>query len=352
MKIKMSGPDSYYTPSSLADKLVNYILPTQIASAVDFCVGDGNLLKAVTKRYINAELYGTDISDDTLKKLSKDCPSWHLGECDFKSDESVDKIAFLKEKLFDLIVLNPPFTCKGSIVEHIVFEEKEYCVSTAMFFLMRALKYLSSNGGLYAILPISCVYSIKDRKAWNYLREHYNACILEEPNKVSFTSKCAPNIALVYVGHYRVNGIEKANTFDFSSLMVTSIVRGCVRMQNLQYSRSKNAVPLIHTTNLRKRKLIGLEYILAGHNVLVDGNGVVIPRVCNPSPDKIVLLEGNTTYALSDCVIVIRTKNKVDAERIQNSIIDNWDDFVLVYKGTGAQYTTLERLKTIFGLTK
>ena len=347
----MSGPDSYYTPSSLADKLVNYILPTQIARAVDFCVGDGNLLKAVTKRYVNAELYGTDISDDALKKLSNDCPNWHLGQCDFKMDESVENVPFLKKALFDLIVLNPPFTCKGSVVEKLVFDGEEYRVSTAMFFLMRALKYMTPNGGLYAILPISCVYSIKDRKAWNYLKEHYNACILEESNKVSFTSKCAPNIALVYAGHYRVNGIEKANTFDFSSLTVTSIVRGCVRMQNLQYSKSKNAVPLIHTTNLRKRKLIGLEYILAGHNVLVDGNGVVIPRVCNPSPDKIVLLEGNTTYALSDCVIVIRTKNKVDAKRIQNSIIENWGDFVSVYKGTGAQYTTIERLKTLFGKT-
>ena len=347
----MSGPDSYYTPSSLADKLVNYILPTQISRAVDFCVGDGNLLKAVIKRYVNAELYGTDISDDALKKLSGDCPNWHLSQCDFKMDESVENVSFLKKGLFDLIVLNPPFTCKGSVVENLVFEGEEYSVSTAMFFLMRALKYMAPNGGLYAILPISCVYSIKDRKAWTYLKEHYNACILEESNKVSFTSKCAPNIALVYVGHYRVNGIEKASTFDFSSLMVTSIVRGCVRMQNLQYSRSENAVPLIHTTNLRKRKLIGLEYILTGHKVLVDGNGVVIPRVCNPSPDKIVLLEGNTTYALSDCVIVIRTKNKVDAKRIQNSIIDNWSDFVSVYKGTGAQYTTLERLKTLFGKT-
>ena len=111
MKIKMSGPDSYYTPSSLADKLVNYILPTQISRAVDFCVGDGNLLKAVIKRYVNAELYGTDISDDALKKLSGDCPNWLLSQCDFKMDESVENVSFLKKGLFDLIVLNPPFTC-------------------------------------------------------------------------------------------------------------------------------------------------------------------------------------------------------------------------------------------------
>lgn len=347
----MSGLDSYYTPSSLADKLINFIKPPKIIHAVDFCVGDGNLLKAVAKRYENAILYGTDISEDALRKLSCDCPDWQLGQCDFKIDESVNNVPFVKEGLFDLIVLNPPFTCKGSIVEYIVFEGETYRVSTAMLFLMRALKYMAPSGGLYAILPISCVYSIKDRKAWEYLKKHYNACVLEEPNKVSFTSKCAPNIVLVYVGNYKVKGIEQVATSDFSSLMVSSIIRGCVRMQNLQLSNSKDAVPLIHTTNLRKGELVGLVNILPGHNVLVKGNGVVIPRVCNPSPDKVVLLDENKTYALSDCIIVIRTENIVNARKIQNSIINHWNDFVSVYKGTGAQYTTLERIKTLFGIT-
>ena len=347
----MSGPDSYYTPSSLADKLISFINASKINRAVDFCVGDGKLLKAVAKRYDNAKLYGTDISDEALKKLSSDCPNWQLGQCDFKMDESVDNVQFLKEDLFDLIVLNPPFTCKGSIVESIVFEGETYRVSTAMLFLMRALKYMAPNGGLYAILPISCVYSIKDRKAWYYLKERYNACILDEFNKFSFTSRCAPNIVLVYVGNYKVRGIEQVATFDFSSLMVSSVIRGCVRMQNLQLSKSKDAIPLIHTTNLRKGRLVGLVNILPGRNVLVKGNGVVIPRVCNPSPDKIVLLDETKTYALSDCVIVIKTENIVNARKIQNCIIDHWSDFVLVYKGTGAQYTTIERLKTLFGIT-
>ena len=66
----MSELDSYYTPPSLADKLVSFITSSDISCAVDFCVGDGDLLKAVAKRYSNAELYGTDISDDALNKLS------------------------------------------------------------------------------------------------------------------------------------------------------------------------------------------------------------------------------------------------------------------------------------------
>ncbi|MCH5263720.1 MAG: methyltransferase [Lachnospiraceae bacterium] len=347
----MSGPDSYYTPPLLADKLVSFIPSSHISRAVDFCVGDGALLKAVAKRYGDAELYGTDISDDALTKLSNDCPNWHLEKCDFRQDDSIDRIPFLIKRKFDLIVLNPPFTCKGSVVEDITFEGIKYRVSTAMLFLMRALKYLASNGGLYAILPISCVYSVKDREAWSYLKAHHNACILEESNKVSFTGKCAPNIVLVYVGHYKVNGIEKSDAFDFSSFPVTSILRGCVRMQNPKYSKSKDAVPLIHTTNLQKGELVKLKRIVAGQNILVNGSGVVIPRVCNPTPNKVALLDEKTVYALSDCIIVLRTPTRIDAERLRDRIIEHWCDFVMVYKGTGAQYTTLERLKTLFGMS-
>ena len=51
----MLGLDSYYTPPSLAEKLISFVVPSRISRAVDFCVGDGDLLKAVSKRYENVE---------------------------------------------------------------------------------------------------------------------------------------------------------------------------------------------------------------------------------------------------------------------------------------------------------
>ena len=47
----MSGPDSFYTPSLLADKLISLIATKQVRRAIDFCVGDGDLLKAVARGY-------------------------------------------------------------------------------------------------------------------------------------------------------------------------------------------------------------------------------------------------------------------------------------------------------------
>lgn len=345
----MSGPDSFYTPTPLADKLIGYVAQIQVRSAIDFCVGDGELVKAVKKRFEKAVLYGTDISEEALAKLKGECPEIVLGECDFRDDESVDNVHFLHDKTFDLIVLNPPFTCKGSVVEHLILGEEKFKVSTAMLFLMKALRYLSEDGGLYAILPISCVYSEKDKKAWEYLQKHYNACVLEEPTRVYFSKKCSPSIALVYVGRYKVSVPETAARADFSTLPVTSVVRGCVRMQNPAYSNKKSALPLIHTTNIQKGKLVGLKKIEPGMQMKVDGYGVVIPRVCNPNPDKVAQLDGEKTYMLSDCVIVLRTATMEDAKQVRDHILVNWTEFTTIYKGTGAQYTTLARTKSLFG---
>lgn len=32
------------------------------------------------------------------------------------------------------------------------------------------ITFLSDNGGLYAIMPISIIYSEKDKQAWDYLK--------------------------------------------------------------------------------------------------------------------------------------------------------------------------------------
>ena len=344
----MSTLDSFYTPTILAQRLVNYITVTNVSKAIDFCIGDGDLLRAVIERYNNVQIYGTDVDNDAIQKLSVEFPNWSLHKCDFKNDESVNQVPFLEKSEFDLIMLNPPFTCKGSVVESIIFKNNFFKVSTAMYFLLKALHFLSSIGGLYAILPISSIYSQKDRAAWEYLRRTYNVCILEEPTRISFSNKCSPNIALVYVGNYEYKKQEIVEYKDYSSLPVTDIIRGCIRMQNLNISNNKDAVKLIHTTNIKNGRLTNLRTIKPSNSITISGHGVVIPRVCNPSPSKIAILDGAENYYLSDCVIVLRTNTKDNAREIRKYILTNWNDFKRIYKGTGAQYTTIERLKEIF----
>ena len=344
----MDGLDAYYTPMPLADKLVSYIPEYPIQTTIDFCIGDGNLLKAVQKKFNNVQFFGIDISKNAIDKISIENSNWHLGVCDFRDNQSINKIQFLKNSKFDLIVLNPPFSCKGSIVEQIELDGILFKVSTAMMFVIKAIKYLATKGSMYAILPISCVYSQKDKLAWQYLQNNFNACVLEEPQRVYFDKKCSPNIVLMYLGYKKRTFPQIIANTDFSKLKVTNIVRGNIRMQKLSYCNSLDSIPLIHTTNIKNGKLVNIKRISPMVRLTIAGYGVVIPRVCNPSPKKIALLDGEKTYALSDCIIVLQTSTKDDAEQIYKHILCNWPIFENLYKGTGAKYTTLERVKNLF----
>lgn len=349
MKIDMQGIDAYYTPSALADKLVGFVKEEKVETIIDFCVGDGGLLKAAGRRFQKVNLYGTDISCEAIRNLSLKNTEFNLSVCDFRDDNSITDVGFLNDALFDLVLLNPPFTCKGSIIERIELDGVNFKVSTAMYFLIKSLRFLSATGGVYAIMPISSIYSEKDRRAWEYLKSHYNACVLEESIKVAFSRNCSPNIAFVFVGRSKRHGLKKTESFLFRQLPVTYVVRGQMRMGDIEVSSKRKAVRLIHTTNMQQGKLVKLRKILAD-KTLASGYGVVIPRVCNPNKGKICILDGLHSYVLSDCVMLLGTKSMQDAEIVRHQILSNWEEFKTIYKGTGAQYTTLSRVKKLLGI--
>lgn len=341
--------DPFYTPTPLAAQLADNVDVDHVNRIADFCVGDGELIRAARNKYPDAICYGADICNDVIANLKEKHPDWNLAVCDFEDDESVNRVDFIKDQLFDLIMMNPPFTCKGSIVETIEFEGQIFKVSTAMKFVMRALEYLSAEGGLYAILPISCVYSDKDKKAWDYLRQRHYACVLEEPERVYFSKKCSPCIVLVYIGNRNIRRTYQNNMNPFLDLPIEDVVRGAIRMQGLKVSNSKNAKRLIHTTNMQNGKLVNVNKILTSYNT-VSGYGVVIPRVCNPNRSKIVVLDNQKGYVLSDCVALLKTRTLEEAIMVKERILEQWSAFEQLYKGTGARYTTVQRLKTAFGV--
>ena len=114
--------DPFYTPTPLATKLADYVDVEHVNRIADFCIGDGELIRAAREKYPDAICYGVDICNDVIANLKEKHPDWKLAVCDFEDDESVNKVDFIGDILFDLIMMNPPFTCKGSIVETIEFE--------------------------------------------------------------------------------------------------------------------------------------------------------------------------------------------------------------------------------------
>ena len=345
----MPGPDAYYTPDGLAGKLLSFAVDTP-RTAIDFCVGDGGLLKATEQRFKDIACFGIDISDEVIDGLAKRQPSWSLAQCDFRDREALALIPFLQGATFDLIVLNPPFTCRGSSIEKVTIGDEEYHVSTAMSFIVGALPYLSEEGAIYAILPVGCVYSQKDRKCWEYLKREYNACVLTEVQKAYFNKKCTPNIVLVYLGRATYphwEGQEEAG-LETAPVELQGISRGRLGVYEMKRVKvGKKQIPFIHTTNMRNGVLVDVGYTKEGLKEAVKGNGVLIPRVCNPNKDKIVVYDGREAI-LSDCVVLLQTRTKKQAVQLKRHILKNWEEFKKIYVGTGARYVTMERLRAYF----
>jgi 16S rRNA G966 N2-methylase RsmD len=339
--------DSFYTPSDLAKHLINIVQKQNPKTVADFCVGDGELLRAAVDRWPGIECFGTDISKGSISVVKSLHSNWFLGRCDFLKQNSRNQCRILRKRIkrgFDLILLNPPFSCIGGLRYKVILDGKNYNVSTAMAFLVEAIKYRSQNGSIYAILPNSVAYSQKDREIWCTLVKNYGLSLLEEPTKNHFEG-CSPNIILV-----SVNGISSSDiSEEIKQLQIKnryfSVFRGKVSMNEINSSTSNIGRFLIHSTNLRNNRLENLKIKVRINRSVITGPAVLIPRVGKPNVKKICTISRQDDYFLSDCVIAIKTQSHKDSIDLQSDLINNWKDFEWLYKGTGAKYITVEKLE-------
>jgi hypothetical protein len=107
----------------------------------------------------------------------------------------------------------------------------------------------------------------------------------------------------------------------------------------------KSALPLIHSTNLRGNSIADLKYMVNNTRSRIEGPALLIHRVGQPNISKICMISTKKAFALSDCVIGIKVKTMSDCKLLNKMLLDNWIDFSNLYKGTGAKYITIERLK-------
>lgn len=342
--MKTSGRDSYYTSDTFAEVLTSFIDFTKVQTVVDVCVGGGNLLRAAQKRKDGLLCFGTDIRLNVIENLCIEHPDWILGTCDFLNEESRNK-TFLNGRSFDLVLLNPPFTCKGSVISVVFYKGDEYHVSTSMSFLINVLRYIKPEGELFAIMPISTIYSQKDRKIWSEVSKDYHVMIHKE-SEHEFFGECAPNVVIISIRR----GKTKERFFIQPQLFVPikiDVVRGT---KNMHYMLQRpGRAQLIHTTSLQRNKIV--EDLHVSSDVWrVKGPGVLIPRVGMPRNDKICLLPSSKKCAISDCIILLRTKTTSESKQLMRMILKDWDNFSALYKGTGAKYITIERVKNYLGL--
>lgn len=303
--------DSFYTPPELAKQLVQYVHKRNPRVIADFCVGDGELLRAAEVRWKDADFVATDISDDALYKLKKKHSSWFIGKCDFQNPKSQINCKVLKGRLnkIDLILLNPPFSCIGGTRHQVHLNGDAYESSTALAFVVESLRYMSPNGCVYAILPSGVAFSERDKCLWNKLIQNYELKILVESSKRHFKG-CTPNIIFVSLNSHANHCISMKPKVISTNITNIKVLRGKISMDSIPLN-TKGKYPLVHTTNLHAYKIIEPHAKIKADASQVTGPAILLPRVGNPKKEKICILPLHQTVILSDCIISLKTKTLV-----------------------------------------
>ncbi|MFV0398873.1 MAG: N-6 DNA methylase [Bacteroidales bacterium] len=358
--MKIEKIDTFYTPPKLAKCLLEHVDILNIENVVDFCVGKGELLKAAEEKFGDIKCFGTDIDKSIVYEIKNTHKHWNIEICDFTDSQSRSNTSILKEGYFDLILSNPPFTCRGSKINKVEYCGSIFHVSTAMMFLVKSLQYLKLSGCLYAIMPSSIIFSEKDKKLICSIRNNYNIEILKEIERQPFKN-CAPNIVLIKICRkkefinevievpsaipiYKMPIIYDAKGIDVKIFRGNLCVHEAIKFKN-DYGRY-----FIHSTNLRNNTIVYDNLRVDKASSEIIGPAILIHRVGNPDISKVCKLPKGESVILSDCVIAIMTKSQNIVNKMFDAIIRQETVFLSLYKGTGAKYLTIDRVRRTFNL--
>ncbi len=194
----------YYTPSSLATRLVEPLLmDCRPASVLDPACGSGSLLSAALKRLrkehgrLKPKIYGCDIAPD-------------YDELQQLQPEQIWKSDFLSQKFnqsFDLVLMNPPYVRHHAIPYELkeAYNEsvKNVCALPKVadlwaYFLVKSVELLNDGGTLAAILPWSFLQADYARVLRAWLADRFAAIEVKAISTQQFED-AEERIALVWL---------------------------------------------------------------------------------------------------------------------------------------------------------
>lgn len=344
--------DEHYTSAELADLMVDS-LPQQFRPQMlgDFAAGEGSLILPAIKRWPRCRVVCNDVSNSSARWLRNRLPRALVSNVDFLNERSVKAANFapLKGKL-DLILLNPPFSQRLVGPTTVVVEGKTYRVGIAMAFLVRALQYLSEGGRLVAVMPEGSLVSDRDAIALNWIKSNYQFHVFRR-NHVADFSGVRARTCLIRIGPRKR---KKPLNLESDGLVgcLDLLHRGRCQMHKVKKHLDSKGRTLIHTKQLVDGR------VSPGPRVegfpVVEGPALLFPRVGRVTPEKVAILDAQSSGILSDCVIAFRCASVAQAADYRQKVLKNWNLFASAYKGTGAPYVTVyglsQRLSAILGV--
>jgi methylase of polypeptide subunit release factors len=341
---RRGGPDAHYSPPAIAAAVADQLDLRSIdrPTVIDFAVGQGALLHAVRRRFPNAALHGTDISQATVRLLRETQPAWCVGRCDFLSARSRAASALARAGVcYDAVVLNPPFSYRGGARRKVRLGEAEFEGSPAAAFVSLATSYVE-HGEVVAVLPAGSLHSQRDAAIWEVLSDDWQVQTVCDYPRGAFPGLAAATtvVALTRRDCHGPSTQSSIPTTSYRRISV-EVTRGCTPMYRVK--EADGGFPLVHTTGLGKDEL-GIQHVAGPRGRTVRGPVVLLPRVGNPTPWKLRVYSDPWPITLSDCVIGLVCNTPNDAEEVIRRVTTAWGSARLAWSGSCAPYLTLERL--------
>lgn len=337
--------DQYFTPLPLAEELLRMTSATNVKFVADFASGDGELLRAAARRWPKARLIAADIDAGCVMRLRRNHPDWQVSRCDFLSARSrrSSLINTLVGKA-SLVLLNPPFTCRGNSRLRCSVKDTSVTCSRALAFVLAALPYLGRRGELAAILPLSSKSSEKDAIAWHHISRYYDVRWTAEMPRRTFQNAVVTT-AIVHL--CPLETIRPAFTLANDNTLQTrpfDIVRGTVPVHVVP-AVPRGRYQFVHTSHLKDGSLVDSGIRKSRKGRLLRGPAVLLPRIGESGSHKCVLYRSQRTLLLSDCVFGIKCKTASEAAAIYRHLVRRWSHVASQYGGACARYLTIAGLR-------
>ena len=333
--------DQFYTPPDTCAVAYRSWKPVNEEMAIgDFACGNGSLLELAP--FPNKIVYGLDIDPGVISALRSRYPEWHLCSGNFLNP-CPQANRFLQELVggLDMIVLNPPFSCRGGTKEYVRLNGKEVGCSKSLAFVLNSMPFLKEGGSLMAILPKSVLRSEKDAEAIEHIRRNWRIDVEAEFCRKTFEG-CYPQSVCVNIQRIGVTAktIESRNIVRSAPKII--IVRGSTPMH---LTSEAGQYKVLHTTALRVADPIGaITRYSSRPGRSVEGTFITIPRVGAPDIKKIRLLQAIEDVTLSDCVLALVPEDPLLASHLLGQIQSSWELLEDEYGSTCAPYITIAQV--------
>jgi hypothetical protein len=342
--------DRYYTPLELAENLISEQCTNGIGLCVDTTCGSGNLLLAANNVLSGIKCVGLDRDKKAITALRKKQPEWVLSVADLMKEKSYSRTrAFLSTEQSDLLLLNPPFSHGRTKSVNVCYNGSEFKASVAMAHILRSFELFNPSEGALVIVPESVLYSETDLLARHALKAKYSIDLVEELDYKTFSGARVHSAAVRIRPSYSNSKTYPKEEPKLKNRIKTLLIRGGLPVYMYEISREQNVVGFVHSTHI-KDMVMGTKYCLPNTEVVragrIYGHLILIPRVGVPIKDLVQAITIDKEVQLSDCVIALKFSSFSKAEDAAARIREKYLSFLSQYRGTGARYITLARLKS------